>query len=272
MPAVKIDETLEMVYRLDDFTDPWKNADTILLVHGGLKPRELYYGWVPALSRHLRVIRPYLRGHWGSTPAPAGYHWTMDDLVSDLKNFLDVLGLEKVHFVGESLGGALGYNFAARYPERLKTLTVANTPGPTLKGHRMSFLLDSLKKQGVAGTVDHLFQVRSEETTGEAGRDAWYVNEAKKNSLESSIGYLSAAAVVEVDVDDFLRHLRVPTLLLTGTEFSSLITVEEARHFTDLIPRSKLVIFPGVKFIAVVAAPEKCAEEVLRFISERPAG
>jgi hypothetical protein len=90
----------------------------------------------------------------------------------------------------------------------------------------MSFLLDSLKKQGVAGTVDHLFQVRSEETTGEAGRDAWYVNEAKKNSLESSIGYLSAAAAVEVDVDDFLRHLQVPTLLLTGTEFSSLITVE----------------------------------------------
>jgi hypothetical protein len=33
-------------------------------------------------------------------------------------------------------------------------------------------------------------------------------------------------------------------------------------------PRSKLVVFPGVKAVPVIAAPEKCAEEVLRFIAE----
>jgi len=269
MPKIRVDDTLEMVYKYDDFTDPWKNSDTVVLVHGGLKPRELYYAWVPALSRQLRVIRPYMRGHWGSTPPPDGYNWTMENLVSDLKNFLDALNLEKVHFVGESLGGTLGYNFAYQYPERLKTLTVVNCPGPTLKGHRMSVLLDNLKKDGVSGTIDYLFSVHGEETSDIPALDDWYISEAKKNPLDSAIGYLSAAVNLDVNIDSLLTNIQVPTLILTGTEYSSLITVEEASQFRSLIPNAKLVVFPGVKFIAVVTVPEKCAEEVLRFTREQ---
>jgi 3-oxoadipate enol-lactonase len=270
MPKIRVDDSLELVYEVDDFTDPWKSADTIMLVHGGLKPKDLYYAWVPTLARHLRVIRPYMRGHWGSSPAPEGYRWSVEGLVSDLKNFMDALGLEQVHYVGESLGGTIGYNFAYRYPERLKTLTIANSPGPTLKGHRMSVLLDSLKKVGVARTIDFLFNTHSEETTGTPGMDAWYIREAKKNPLAASLGYLGAAADLDLDLESFLKGIRVPTLLLTGSEYSSLLTVEEAQHFRDLIPRAKLVVIPGVKFIAVVSAPEKCAGEVLRFIAEQP--
>jgi pimeloyl-ACP methyl ester carboxylesterase len=269
MPQVRIDDTLEMVYRVDDFTDPWKSTDTILLVHGGLKPKELYYAWIPSLSRHMRVIRPYMRGHWGSTPAPEGYHWTIEGLVSDLKNFLDAIGLEKVHFVGESLGGTVGYNFASRYPERLKTLTITNSPGPTLKGHRMSLLADILRKEGVEAAVDYVATSHSEERTGTTGLDKWFFDEAKKNPLEASIGYVGASASLDVDTVSLLKNIQVPTLLLTGSEFTSLITVEEAQRFRDLIPRAKLAVIPGSKFIVVVSAPEKCAEEVLRFIGEQ---
>ena len=133
----------------------------------------------------------------------------------------------------------------------------------------MSFLLENLKEIGVVETIEDLFTVHTKETTGVPGRDAWYISEAKKNPLEASVGYLSAAVNLDLEIDNFLSNIKVPTLLLTGTEFSSLITVEEAEHFRDLIPRAKLVVIPGVQFIAVVAAPEKCAEEVLRFIKEQ---
>jgi 3-oxoadipate enol-lactonase len=269
MPEVRVDGTLKMVYELEDFTDPWKKADTILLVHGGMKPKDLYYAWVPALARHLRVIRPFIRGHWGSTPPPKDYRWTVEGLVSDLKNFLDALGLEKVHYVGEALGGMLGYHLAYRYPERLKTLTVVNCPGPTLKGHRMSVLLDSLKKQGLEATVDFLATSHSDEQSAKAGVDDWFHAGMKKCPLDATVGYLEAAAGAEVEADRFLTQIQVPTLILTGAEYTSLITVEEARHFRRLIPRAKLVVFPGVRAVPVIAAPERCAEEVLRFISEQ---
>ena len=272
MPTVRVEDTLEMVYEVDDFTDPWKKADVILLVHGGLKPKQLYYAWVPALARHLRVIRPYLRGHWGSTPAPEGYRWTIPGLVSELKNFLDALGLDKVHFVGESLGGTLGYHFAYRYPERLKTLTIVNCPGPTLKGHRMSILVDLLKKEGIEGTVDYIANIHSEETSDIPGLDDWFHDEMKKCPQEATLALVEAAANLDVNIDDFLPNIQVPTLLLTGAEYTSLITIEEANHFRELIPKAKLVVFPGVKAVAVVAVPQRCAEEVLRFIGEQATG
>ena len=34
MPAARITPDLEMNYRLDDFTDPWRVAETILMLHG----------------------------------------------------------------------------------------------------------------------------------------------------------------------------------------------------------------------------------------------
>jgi pimeloyl-ACP methyl ester carboxylesterase len=272
MPKVRVDDTLEMVYEVDDFTDPWRPADTILLVHGGLKPRQLFYAWVPTLARHLRVIRPYLRGHWGSTPAPEGYQWSIPGLVSDLKNFLDAIGLDKVHYAGEALGGTLGYNFAHQYPERLKTLTVTNCPGPTIKGHRISVLVDLLKEKGIEGTVDYIANNFSEETSDNAGLDDWFHDEMKKAPPEATLAYIEAAANHDINTDEFLREIQVPTLLLTGAQHTSLITVAEANHFRELIPRPKLVVFPDVKAVPVIAAPERCAEEVLRFIEEQAIG
>ena len=269
MPKVRVDNALEMVYEVDDFTDPWKKADTVVLVHGGLKPKQLFYAWVPTLSRHLRVIRPYLRGHWGSTPAPKGYRWTIPGLVSDLKGFLDALGLDKVHYVGEALGGTLGYHLAYQYPERLKTLTVANCPGPTIKGHRIAILVELLKNEGIEGAVDYIAHGLSGETSDIPGVDDWFHDEMKKSPPEATIAYVEAAANLDVDVDTFLPVIKVPTLLLTGSEYTSLITVEEAEHFQKLIPRSKLVVFPGVRAVVVIAVPELCAEEVLRFIGEQ---
>jgi 3-oxoadipate enol-lactonase len=270
MPRVCVDDTLEMVYELDDFTDPWRLAETILLVHGGLKPQQLYYAWVPALARHLRVIRPYLRGHWGSTPAPEGYRWSIPSLADDLKHFLDALGLDRVHYVGEALGGTVGYHFARRYPERLRTLTIVNCPGPTLKGHRMSVLVDLLKKEGIAGTVDYIARLKGE-TSDVPGLDDWFHDEMKKCPLEATIAYVEAAARLDINIEEFLRGIQVPTLLLTGEEYSSLITVAEARHFQELIPGARLVVFPGLRAVPVIAAPEKCAREVLRFIGEQAA-
>jgi 3-oxoadipate enol-lactonase len=90
---VRVDDTLEMGYYLDDCTDPWKEADAIVLLPGCNKPRQVFYAWIPTLARHFRVFRPHLRGHWDSTPVSPEYQWTMEGIIADLKHFLDALGL-----------------------------------------------------------------------------------------------------------------------------------------------------------------------------------
>src|SRR5713101_10014196 len=119
----------EMYYELDDYTDPWlKDKDTIWLQHGVGRSSKFWYHWVPALARNYRVVRRDMRGHGLSSAPPPDHKWSLNELAEDMLAFMDGIGLEQVHYVGESIGGIIGVLFATRWPERLKSLTICNSP------------------------------------------------------------------------------------------------------------------------------------------------
>ena len=93
-------------YRIDDHTDPWREAGTVVLQHGFARSSKFWYAFVPCLSGQYRVVRPDLRGHGQSpvdfdTSAPQ----SIDDYVGDVIAVLDALELDAVHYCGESFGG-----------------------------------------------------------------------------------------------------------------------------------------------------------------------
>ena len=68
MPTMRPTPDLTMHYEIDDFTDPWHDKETILLLHGNAESSAAWYGWVPHLARRYRVVRPDMRGFGASTP------------------------------------------------------------------------------------------------------------------------------------------------------------------------------------------------------------
>ena len=58
MPTVRIDETLDLHYELDDYTDPWTKPETILLIHGVADTSKAWFAWIPRLARRFRLLRP----------------------------------------------------------------------------------------------------------------------------------------------------------------------------------------------------------------------
>ena len=54
---------LSLAYYIDDFTNPWAGAPTVLLLQAAMGSAQRYFGWIPTLSRHYRVVRLDLRGH-----------------------------------------------------------------------------------------------------------------------------------------------------------------------------------------------------------------
>ena len=48
---------LSLAYYIDDFTDPWQRPATLILLHAAMGSARRYYGWVPYLCRHYRVVR-----------------------------------------------------------------------------------------------------------------------------------------------------------------------------------------------------------------------
>src|ERR1700722_6644048 len=111
MPTQTIDDTLDMYYEVDNFVEPWKEPEVVMLVHGigGSTPEG--FAWIPPLSSKYKVVRVDLRGWGQSTIPPEGYEWSMDNFATDLKIFMDKQGMEKSHLLGTKLGGRIAVHF-----------------------------------------------------------------------------------------------------------------------------------------------------------------
>ena len=95
-------EGTRLAYYVDDFTNPWVKAPTVLLLHAAMGSARRYFGWVPHLARRYRLVRLDLRGHGASEVPPADRELTLDRLVQDVGELLDHIGLESTHVVGNS--------------------------------------------------------------------------------------------------------------------------------------------------------------------------
>ena len=83
---------LRLSYYIDDFSDPWRKADTVLLLHSAMGSSKRFYGMVPALARRFKVVRLDLRGHGQSQVPPGDPPLTMARLVDDVIDLLAHLG------------------------------------------------------------------------------------------------------------------------------------------------------------------------------------
>jgi epoxide hydrolase 4 len=101
---------------------------TVLCLHGF---PELAVSWreqLAGLSDSYRVVAPDMRGY-GGTDAPSRVRdYAVDILARDVVELIDALGVDKVHLVGHDWGGAIAWEVAQHYGDRLHSLSVINCP------------------------------------------------------------------------------------------------------------------------------------------------
>src|SRR5665213_3528601 len=84
MPEITSQEGYRIVYDLHDFTDPWRDAQTIILQHGFGRSGRMWFGLVPHLARHYRVLCPDMRGLGRSCEKFEPDSVTVENLLEDL--------------------------------------------------------------------------------------------------------------------------------------------------------------------------------------------
>ncbi|MFH1485837.1 MAG: alpha/beta hydrolase [Chloroflexota bacterium] len=264
MPWAKIEDSLDMYYDVDDFTDPWKTPETVVLHHGNSKSSRFWYAWVPLLARHYRVVRFDARGFGQTTVPPPGYQWYLSGFARDLRLLLDHLKLDKVHLVGETMGGTISMQFAYEYPARLLSLTVCSSPfrftGP--------YYLEAAEKQekdGVLAFARESIGRRLDPSETDPAFVEWYANEMGKTARH--VGVETLRALAGNDLSDTLRQIRVPTLILSA-ENRPHYSPQELQEMQSLIPGSKLVVFQGTSGFVQHSAPEMCVEALLAFLRQ----
>src|SRR5450631_3768365 len=111
-------------YDLADYTAPWRAtpAETFLLYPGYCRNVEFWHAWVPLLGRDYRVLRMDPRGYGHSSKPPVGVKMDAEEAARDALGLIDHLGIERVHWVGESTGGRIGMLAALLAPRRIASI------------------------------------------------------------------------------------------------------------------------------------------------------
>ena len=263
MPRIRITPDLEMHYQIDDYTDPWRTPESILLLHGNSERGAVWYGWVPHLARHLRVVRPDMRGYGDSTPMRADYPWTLERIVDDFVALMNGLNIERFHVVGAKIGGTFARRMAARFPEKILTLTIVGAPAPRYEAAgRLQAQKEELQREGIEGWARRTMGARMGSTFPREGVE-WFVRLMAGTPLSSTLGFISSVPTTDISAD--LPLIRCPTLVIT-TGGSGYGSVEETRTWQERIPDSRLLALPGDSFHVAATEPDRCAMETLAFI------
>ncbi len=262
MPKARIDDTLDMHYELDDYTDPWTRPETILLVHGVADTSKAWFAWVPLLARRFRVLRPDLRGFGQSSLPPPGYQWSVAGLARDLKGLLDHLQIAAAHVVGQRIGGSVAMQFAYDYPAATRSLVVIGGPATLARSSLdPGAWLDQVRREGVESWARTTMGARLGEVSP-AMRE-WWIREMGKapgQVIEGIFRYVGT-----MDLTGILPRIQAPTLVIAGDR-GVLASVETVRDWQTRIPDSRLLVLPSSAYHLAAALPEECAAATLQFI------
>jgi len=212
-------------------------------------------------------VRPDMRGFGASTPMPRDFAWSLDILVDDFCRLMDALDVERFHLIGAKIGGTIARAFAARRPERVRTLTVVGTPPPYRIGaeDRVPALTETFEDQG----VEHWARENMAERLGSAFPPegvAWWTSFMGRTAVSTQLGFMKTIACADIRAD--VPNITRPTLVIT-TEGSGLASVDETRAWQQTIPDSELLVLPGDSYHVAASHAAQCVQATLEFIERR---
>ncbi len=205
----KVSDDIEIEYWLSGA----ESEDTLLFVHGlgsNLDQFELQQQY---FAQNYQVLLISLHGHGNSSapidPTPADY--TVREMARDVQALLTHLGIRKVHFVGNSLGGLIGYELLELDHGLLSSLTTFGTT-PRLHTSRFTFgtLLTMFRLLGPKGIAWLIGRSASKDKAVRARLKQMY-EMVSKDALE-----LISMNIADYDYMDTICRHDIPMMLIRG--------------------------------------------------------
>jgi len=218
-----------------------------------------------ALNPYFQVLRYDIRGH-GASEAPSG-SYTLDLLAEDVVGLLDAVGLDRVHFVGLSMGGMIGQCLVLNHPHRLKSLVLCDTASivPAEAQPVWQERLDKVRKNG----MEALFEETLERwfTPAFLRQNPPMVKLIREQILATPVaGYIGCAeAIRRLNYLDRISGIKIPTLIMVGEDDPGTpVSASEVMH--ERITDSKLVVLPSARHLSNVEQTDPFNAALLEFL------
>jgi len=253
-----------------------RDAPVLVLLHGFGSSLLTWEPWAERLSNDYRVIRFDLPGFALTGPDPTGDYSDRRslDVVAAL---MDRLGVGRASLVGNSLGGKIAWNFAARNPGRVDRLILISPDGFASPGFEYG------KQPSVPLVVrllpyvlpKALLRASLTPAYGDSGNlSEDVVTRYRDMMLAPGVRRAMVARMGQVKLADpvpLLRRIQAPTLLLWG-EKDAMIPFTNAADYLQAIPDATLVPFPMLGHVPFEEAPSASLEPVNKFLASAKAG
>lgn len=261
MPRIKING-ISLNYEIDG------NGPAIVLINGLTMDVNGWYLQVQPFSENHTVLRYDCRGQGQSDKPDVEYSQEMH--ADDLKSLMDKLRIQKAHVVGISNGGMVAQHFTLKYPGRVGALVLVDTCS------YIDTLLELIIKVWIRAT-----EIGGSEFRYDVALPALFAESFLKRNLEviSAMKEISVAnnppkpiinlakACLKHNVDDRLREIKSPTLIIVGEE-DILIPPKYSRILNEKIEDSRLVVMKDCGHVPLLEKPEEFNRVVMDFLKD----
>ena len=257
----------------------------VIFVHGSLSDGGYWADQIGPFSTRYRAISYSRRYNYPNTnPAQPGYSAVVDS--DDLAAFINTLHLQKVVLIGHSYGALTALFLAARHPELVRALVLAEAPAISLLKHvqdkgeseqgkamfndiqqRMVRPMQQAyrkgdREEGIRIFIDYVFDdPHAWDKMSQSSR-----NETLKNGREWDV-MMTAGTLFPTLTPRTVRGISAPVLILMGAKSYPFLGVI-GRELARLLPNSKTIIFPDAGHQMWMQDSEACRNDVEKFLTD----
>ena len=260
----------------------------VLVCHGGGPGfSSLYLGDLAGLGDELELVLLDPRGTGGSTKPSDSRAYAIEDYVSDLEELREHLGLARMQLFGHSHGGIVAIAYAARHPERVERLILANSlarfspeqeaaMAAAVEAHAAEPWYEDARaaleaeEAGEFETDEELAELSLSEFPfyfaryGDKERAYVAMLVADKPNADA-LRLFNQDQVPTFDLRPELPQIAAPTLVITG-EQDFITGPLSAAELSEAIAIVETVLIPGCGHFSFVEAPEAFRDSLLAFL------
>ena len=230
-----------------------------------------FEAFLRTLGSFSRLIRFDKRGTGMSDPVNGAP--SLETRMDDVRVVMDAVGSRRAAFYGLSEGAALSILFAATYPERTAALVVRSCSPRTLWAPDFPW---GRSEQAYQPETDQALQVFAPRAGAREAVRA--LGMRTENEVEAYIDFVRYGASPgmleklyrmnkEIDIRQVLPTVRVPTLVIHGSE-DQVVPVQAAAYTAQRIRSARFIELPGVGHLSLGAGTDRIGTEIERFLTD----
>jgi 3-oxoadipate enol-lactonase len=243
------------------------DGQVVMMSHSLSTCLDMWQPQLPALEDHCRVLRYDTRGHGGSD-APQGAYG-LDELADDAIGLLDALDIERVLWVGISMGGMIGQAMALNHPERLQALVLCDTTArmPEQVQPVWQERIERARTQGMPALVEETLQRWF--TPPYLAERPPQVEMIRKQILATPVnGFIGCSeAIRRLDYLERLAGIKLPTLVIVG-ENDPGTPVAESEAICKRIPGARLQVLPSAAHLCNIEQADAFNRALVGFLDD----